>query len=178
MNSGVNWGVRGERWGPGARAGALRGAGAVSADVAVSRRLAAPADVVWHVLTDWPAQSAWMPLTRVRVLGLGDGREVGARLEAWTGVGRAGFLDTMVVTAWDPPRRCEVLHTGRLVRGPGVFSVRAIGADAAEVRWEEQLDLPLGAAGRAGWPVLRPAVRFGLGVALRRFAGYVDRLPR
>lgn len=149
----------------------------MSADVEVARRVAVPADVAWHVLTDWPAQDSWMPLTRVRVAGPGDGREVGARLEAWTGVRRAGFLDSMVVTAWEPPRRCEVLHTGRLVRGPGVFAVRPVDAGSCEVRWEERLDLPFGAAGRIGWPVVRPLVRAGLGVALRRFAAYVEGLP-
>ncbi len=147
----------------------------MTAELAVSRRVAVPADVAWHVLTDWPGQSAWMPLTRVRVLGPGDGREVGARLEAWTGLGRAGFLDTMVVTVWDPPHRCEVLHTGRLVRGPGIFAVRPLGPDACAVTWEEWLDLPFGAAGRMGWPIVRPLVRFGLGVALRRFARFVER---
>ncbi|WP_238993076.1 SRPBCC family protein [Jiangella aurantiaca] len=146
----------------------------MSADVVVARRVAAPADVVWHVLTDWPAQGAWMPLTRVRVLGPGDGREVGARMEAWTGVGRAGFLDTMIVTAWEPPHRCEVLHTGRLVRGPGVFAVRSLDGASCEVVWEERLELPFGAVGRVGWPVVLPAVRFGLRVALRRFAAYVE----
>lgn len=147
----------------------------MSADIVVTRRVAAPADVAWHVLTDWPAQGAWMPLTRVRVLGPGDGREVGARLEAWTGAGRAGFLDTMIVTAWEPPRRCEVLHTGRLVRGPGVFEVRPLGPHACEVAWEERLDLPFGSVGRVGWPVVRPLVRAGLAVALRRFARYVEK---
>ncbi|MBB5785906.1 SRPBCC family protein [Jiangella mangrovi] len=150
----------------------------MTADVRVARRVAVPADVAWHVLTDWPAQGSWMPLTRVRVAGPGDGREVGARLEAWTGVGRAGFLDTMVVTAWEPPRRCEVLHTGRLVRGPGIFAVRPVGEADCEVVWEEWLDLPLGVAGRVGWPVVRPLVRAGLSVALRRFAGYAERLHR
>ncbi|PZF80756.1 polyketide cyclase [Jiangella anatolica] len=147
----------------------------MTADVVVSRRVAAPADLVWHVLTDWAGQGAWMPLTTVRVVGPGDGREVGARLDAWTGMGRAGFLDTMVVTAWEPPRRCEVLHTGRLVRGPGVFAVRPLGPGACEVTWEERLELPFGAAGRAGWPLVRPLVRFGLGVALRRFARFAER---
>lgn len=148
----------------------------MAAEVRVSRRVAVPADVAWHVLTDWPAQGAWMPLTRVTVVG--DGRGVGARLEAWTGWGRAGFLDTMVVTAWEPPRRCEVLHTGKLVRGPGVFAVRPLDAGTCEVVWEEWLDLPFGAVGRIGWPVVRPFVRFGLGIALRRFARYAEGLPR
>jgi hypothetical protein len=150
----------------------------VSADVRVARRVAVPADVAWHVLTDWAAQGSWMPLTRVRVVGSEEGREVGARLEAWTGVGRAGFLDTMVVTAWEPPRRCEVLHTGRLVRGPGIFAVRPLEESACEVVWEERLDLPFGAVGRVGWPVMRPLVRVGLGFALRRFAKYAEALPR
>jgi hypothetical protein len=150
----------------------------VSADVRVARRVTVPADVAWHVLTDWPAQGSWMPLTRVRIVGPGNGHEVGARLEAWTGVGRAGFLDTMIVTAWEPPRRCEVLHTGRLVRGPGIVAVRALDAEACEVVWEEQLDLPFGLVGRVGWPVVRPLVGGGLGYALRRFARYVEELPR
>lgn len=150
----------------------------MSADVRVARRVAVPASVAWHVLTDWPGQGAWMPMTRVRVAGAGDGREVGARLEAWTGLGRLGFLDTMVVTAWEPPHRCEVLHTGRLVRGPGVFAVSPVDAGSCEVMWEERLDLPFGVVGRVGWPVVRPLVRVGLGVALRRFATFVERLPR
>lgn len=147
----------------------------MSADVRVSRTVPAPAEHVWRVLTDWPAQSDWMPLTRVRTAGAGDGHEAGGRIEAWTGIGRVGFLDTMIVTAWQPPRRCEVLHTGRVVRGPGVFAVGPLGPDRCVVTWEERLDLPLGAAGRLGWPLVRPFVRAGQAFALRRFASYVLR---
>ncbi|WP_203433728.1 SRPBCC family protein [Jiangella asiatica] len=150
----------------------------MSAVVRVTRTVPAAADHVWQVLTDWSAQSDWIPLTRVRTTGDGLGHEVGGRIEAWTGVGRVGFLDTMVVTAWEPPRRCEVMHTGRLVRGPGLFAVTALGERHAVVTWEERLDLPLGRLGRAGWPLVRPLVRAGLGLALRRFEAYaVRRLP-
>jgi hypothetical protein len=34
----------------------------------------------------------------------------------------------------------------------------------------EQLDLPFGAAGRLGWPLVRPAFRAGLEYSLHRLA--------
>ena len=36
--------------------------------------------------------------------------------------------------------------------------------------WTEDLDLPLGAAGRFGFRLLRPAIVAGLAYSLRRFA--------
>lgn len=144
----------------------------MSADLRVSRTVPAPGEHVWRVLTDWSAQSSWMPLTRVRPVGEGQGREVGSRIEAWTGFGRIGFLDTMIVTSWEPPDRCEVMHTGRVVRGPGVFAVEALGPYSCRVVWEEHLHLPLGALGRLGWVVVVPLARAGLRYALRRFAAY------
>jgi hypothetical protein len=38
--------------------------------------------------------------------------------------------------------------------------------------WGEMLDLPLGAAGRVGWPVVRPAFVAGVKLSLRRFAEF------
>jgi hypothetical protein len=113
-----------------------------------------------------------MPATRVRS---NDGHRVGGRIEAWTGIGPVGFLDTMTIKAWDPPYRCEVLHTGRLVRGPGVFAVEPVAADRCRVVWEEHLDLPMGAVGRLGWLLVRPLARGGFAFALRRFAAALSR---
>ena len=76
----------------------------------------------------------------------------------------------MEITEWDPPRRCVVTHHGRVVRGDGVFEVIPLGQDRAEFRWTERLDLPLGAVGRLGWPLVRPAFRSGVGYSLRRLA--------
>src|SRR6516164_1500143 len=101
------------------------------------------------------------------------GHGLGATVVARTGIGPLGFTDTMVVSEWDPPRRCVVRHTGRVVRGAGIFEVSPSGA-GAEFRWAEQLDLPLtGAIQRLGWPVVRPLAQRGMDASVRRFARLV-----
>jgi len=111
--------------------------------------------------------------TTVRATEQG-GVGVGGGLEAFTGVGRIGFLDTMVITAWQPPYRCEVLHTGRVVRGTGVFAVEVLPGGGSRFTWEETLELPLGILGRLGWPLVRPLFAAGLRASLRRFAASVE----
>jgi hypothetical protein len=75
----------------------------------------------------------------------------------------------MVITGWEPPRRCVVHRTGRLVRGDGLFEVRPAGA-GSRFSWTEQLLLPLAVAGRLAWPVVRPLMQWGMDASLRRFA--------
>ena len=148
-------------------------------ELTVSMDVEAPPLQVWRALVDWERQGEWMPLTDVRVVE-GDPHGVGGRIEARTGMpmgGRhAGLLDTMEITGWHPPHRVEVLHTGRVVRGPGVFEVRSRMAGATVV-WTEQLDLPLGRIGRLGWPLVRPAVAFALHMGLSRFRDFARRYP-
>jgi hypothetical protein len=126
----------------------------------------APPELVWSYVVDWPRQSEWIPATRV--WGVAEGAGVGAQVEAWTGFGRFGYLDTMTITAWDPPRRCEVLHTGRLLRGEGGFVVVPRGAAGSRFEWWERFALPGGRLGGLAWPAARPAVRMGIRTALRR----------
>jgi len=125
-----------------------------------SVELAVPVDDAWAAVTDWVGQGQWIPFTRVAVTA-GDGGE-GTRLSARTGVGPLAFVDTMVVDRWDPPRRCEVAHLGRVVRGRGVFTVEPTPA-GSRVTWLEQLD---GLAARLAAPVSRLALQ----LALRRLA--------
>lgn len=131
--------------------------------------VAAPAERVWALATDWARQGEWMLGTEVYVVA-GDGRGPGSRLVAFTGIGGLGFLDTMEITHWEPPRRCDVRHTGRLVRGTGGFEVRPHGANSTRFTWYERLELPLGPLGALGWPVVAPAYRWGLRRSLRTFA--------
>src|ERR1700730_8320497 len=77
-----------------------------------------------------------------------------------TGIGPIGFTDTMVIAHWDPPRRCVVQHTGRIICGGGVFELAQYRADS-EFRWSGQLQLPLAAAGRLVWRVVRRLHRAG-----------------
>jgi hypothetical protein len=80
----------------------------------------------------------------------------------------------MVVTEWEPPYRCVVRHTGSVVRGIGVFEVFALPGGRSRFVWSEDLDLPLGAFGRAGWPLVRLAMAAGVRASLRRLARRVE----
>ena len=89
-------------------------------ELQVTVPVAAPAEAVWSALTDWDSQGEWMLGTSVRSVGP-QRQGVGDRLEAFTGVGRIGFLDTMVVTDWVDGVEVTVEHTGKVVRGSGTF---------------------------------------------------------
>ncbi|MGM1060131.1 SRPBCC family protein [Saccharothrix sp. Mg75] len=119
----------------------------------------APAERTWAALTDWDRQGEWMLLTRVRVTA-GDGAGPGSELSAFTGLGPLGFTDTMRITAWEPPLRCAVDHTGRLVRGTGEFLVVPRG-ERSEFRWAEDVN-----------PLLNLAFLPGVKLSLRRFATF------
>lgn len=133
----------------------------VAAEVMVD----AEPEQVWQAAIDWPRQREWIWATRVR-----GGHGAGAKVTGWTGIGPVGFTDPMVITDWDPPRRCEVTHTGRVVRGTGVFEVASRGS-RCEFRWTEYLLLPLPPAlGRLASGVIRPLAQWWLRSSLRRFA--------
>ena len=142
----------------------------------------APAAAVWAYVTDWERQGEWMLGTRVRVTG-GDGRGVGTTLHAVTGVGPLGVPDTMEVLEFVPPTdgapgRAAVRHTGRIIRGDGWFEVVPLGPQRSRFTFTELIDLPLGALGRLGWPLVRPLIRAGFVASLRRMAARVAREHR
>lgn len=108
--------------------------------------VSAPAAAVWARMTDWPAHSRWVPLTRVRILtGSGDG--VGARFVGRTGIGPIGFDDPMEITRWQPPRddvpgRCEVVKLGRFVTGHARFDVTSLADARTQVVWKGTIEVP------------------------------------
>jgi hypothetical protein len=119
-----------------------------------------------------------MPGTQVRVAkGSGDG--VGDEIVARTALPGAwlkwmGFDDPMRITHWEPEVRCDVVHLGRVVRGTGAFIVEPRGA-ASRFSWIERVDPPFGRFGQLGLRLLRRPTEFALGVALKRFARWVER---
>jgi uncharacterized protein YndB with AHSA1/START domain len=139
------------------------------AELVVTQDIGAPADRVWSALVDWDRHGEWMLLTRAS-----GGAAVGESIEAFTGIGRFGFLDRMTIVVWEPPHRAVVRHTGRVVRGSGAFEVLEPSPGRSQVVWSEWVELPLGAVGRAGWPLVRPLVRGGVSYSLRRLARYLE----
>jgi hypothetical protein len=141
--------------------------------IAVDVIVDAPVEPVWAAVVDWARQSEWVLGTTVRPTTNG-GTGLGGGIEAFTGVGRLGFRDPMVIIEWEPPHRCTVKHIGRVVRGYGVFEVFALPADRSRFVWSERLELPLGLAGRLGWPVVKPALAAGARASLNKLASAIE----
>jgi hypothetical protein len=123
----------------------------ITVDVVVS----VPSETTWAAVTDWPSQSDWVMATTVRNT-TNNGVGVGGGFEAFTGFGRFGVMDPMVITEWEPPHRVVVQHCGSVVRGIGIFEVFALPGARSRFVWSEELELPLGSLGRAAWPLVRP----------------------
>jgi hypothetical protein len=137
----------------------------ISREIEILINIDAPPLKVWEAIVDWESQSNWMALTEVWVAPGAQRAGVGARIEAFTGL-RAkrasanglplfGFLDTMTVTRWEAPTRCDVLHTGTVVKGSGTFIVEERANGFARFRWSEIVELPFGYLGALLWPFAR-----------------------
>lgn len=143
-------------------------------------RLAVPAATAWDYVTDWPSQSEWVPHTRVELVEPADpARRVGGRIRAWSGLGPVGFWDHMSITSWetrpDGGGRCEVLHTGTVVRGEGEFEVVAEGPDASRFIWSEMAVVPGGRLGALAFRLVRPVVERLIDQGLDRLRRRLER---
>ena len=149
------------------------GTGEVTATVIVN----APAARVFAAFMDWPGQSEWIPLTKVRVVE-GDGG-VGSLVEAVTALGPAMLRDELRVVRVDAPYEVRVVHCGKVLRGPGSMRCTPMAGDRTQVVMHEWFHLPGGTAGKLAWPVLWPGSKLGFTGALKRFGRLVEqgRLP-
>ncbi|CAN5900315.1 hypothetical protein BH20ACT6_BH20ACT6_01560 [soil metagenome] len=151
----------------------------MQAEVRLATDVEASPEAVWRWAVDWTRQRRWMPLTDVRLVG-GPELGIGTRVVARTGIGPVGFHDHMTVTAVDAPRTYEVLHTGRVVKGVGVFEVqprRTAAGERARFTWWERVEVPGGPFARVLWLAGAPLTRLAFGWALRRFARAVESDP-
>jgi hypothetical protein len=105
----------------------------------VSVDIDAPVERTWAVVTDWPRQGEWMPMTEVRV-SADTAMGVGAKISARSGVRGASIIDPMVVDVWSPPHRCEVVHLGKVITGRGVFTVEPLPGGRSRFTWREELE--------------------------------------
>lgn len=124
---------------------------------------------LWAVVTDWAGQGKWIPFTRAWLVG-GGPAVAGSRVEARTAIGPVGFLDVMIIETWDPPHRLELRHVGKIVRGSAGFLIEPLGDRGSRIIWAERIDMPLGAVGRAAWPIVAWVSRALLQSSLRKLA--------
>jgi carbon monoxide dehydrogenase subunit G len=123
----------------------------------VAGHIDAPPARVWGLLADWEGSAAWM-VDATSVVVLGDQREgIGARVRAVTRIAGIAITDVMTVTGWEPERRLEVLHEGRVIRGRAWFEISLQGS-GTRLEWVEDLIPPLGRLGEIGGRVLRAPV--------------------
>jgi hypothetical protein len=128
----------------------------------------APIETVWASLADWESQGEWMLQTTVEVTSeIRQG--VGTTIAAFTGIGKLGVMDHMVVTSWQPPRICDVLHTGKIIKGTGRFELTAIDQDTTRFDWSEEIVAP-----RVAFLVLAPGLYLGVRLSLAKLSRHLS----
>ena len=101
-----------------------------------------------------------MLLTKVEVVS--EIREgVGTSIAAFTGIGKLGLMDHMQVTTWKPPHICDVIHTGRIIKGTGRFELKQIDAFTTRFDWSEEILAP-----RAIFLLIAPGLYAGVRISL------------
>lgn len=119
-----------------------------------------PIEKVWAALADWESQGEWMLQTTVEVTS--EIREgVGTSIAAFTGIGKFGIIDHMSVTSWNPPHVCDIIHTGKIIRGTGRFKLTSLSAQSTRFDWSEEILAP-----RAIFLLIAPGLYAGVRISL------------
>jgi uncharacterized protein YndB with AHSA1/START domain len=128
--------------------------------IEMSLVIKSPIQKVWAALAAWESQGDWMLQTSVKVTS--EIREgVGTKISAFTGIGKLGVMDHMVVTAWQPPHICDVVHTGKIIKGMGRFELVEIDAHTTRFNWSEEIVAP-----RALFLLIAPGLYAGVRISL------------
>ena len=137
--------------------------------IEMSLVIKSPIQKVWAALADWEAQGDWMLQTKVEVTSqIREG--VGTTISAFTGIGKLGVMDHMVVTAWQPPHICDVLHTGKIIKGTGRFELVEIDSDTTRFNWSEEILAP-----KAIFLLIAPGIYAGVRISLANLGRHLRR---
>ena len=126
----------------------------------------------WEAIADWESQGNWMLQTRVWVTSqIREG--VGTSISAFTGplykfypkFSPLGLLDTMVVTKWQPPEICDVVHTGKILKGTGSFALSPINSTSTKFDWSETIE-----CSRIKFLAIAPFLWVGVRISLARLS--------
>ena len=126
----------------------------------------------WAAIADWESQGNWMLQTKVWVTSqIREG--AGTSISAFTGplykfypkFSSLGLLDTMVVTKWQPPEICEVVHTGKILKGTGSFVLSPINSTSTKFNWSETIE-----CSRLKFLAIAPFLWVGVRISLARLS--------
>lgn len=135
--------------------------------IAMSLVIKAPIEKVWAALADWESQGDWMLQTKVEVTSqIREG--IGTTIAAFTAIGKLGVMDHMVVTSWQPPHICDVLHTGKIIKGTGRFELVAIETDTTRFNWSEEILAP-----RVVFLLIAPGLYAGVRISLAKLGRHL-----
>jgi hypothetical protein len=144
----------------------------MSHSIRISLTLACNQERAWRAIADWEGQGSWMLQSKVWVTSqIREG--VGTSIAAFTGplykiypkFAKLGLLDTMVVTNWQPPIRCDVLHTGQVLKGTGTFELIEISQNATRFNWSEDIE-----CSRLQFVAIYPFLWIGVRISLARLS--------
>ena len=126
----------------------------------------------WAAIADWESQGNWMLQTKVWVTSqIREG--AGTSISAFTGplykfypkFSSLGLLDTMVVTKWQPPEICNVVHTGKVLKGTGSFVLSPINSTSTKFNWSETIE-----CSRIKFLAIAPFLWVGVRISLARLS--------
>ena len=126
----------------------------------------------WAAIADWESQGNWMLQTKVWVTSqIREG--AGTSISAFTGplykfypkFSSLGLLDTMVVTKWQPPEICDVVHTGKVLKGTGSFVLSPINSTSTKFDWSETIE-----CSRIKFLAIAPFLWVGVRISLARLS--------
>ena len=110
----------------------------------VRRTIDAPLQQVWDVVSDFASYGRWIPLTTM-VTDPAPIR-VGWGFAGRTGLGPVGFLDSMLVTVWEPPHapdlvraRFAIRKTGRVLAGWAQVGAVTRADGLTDLTWTEEI---------------------------------------
>ncbi len=145
----------------------------------VRRTIDAPLQQVWDVFSDFAAYGRWIPLTTMLVDPAPT--RVGWGFVGRTGLGPVAFLDSMLVTVWEPPHspspsgaRFAVRKTGRLLAGWAEVQAVTRADGRIDLTWTEEIIPRPEVLGRLLVPLANPVTSRLFGRAVAGMAGAAE----
>jgi hypothetical protein len=77
-------------------------------------------------------------------------------------------MDHMVVTSWQPPYICDVVHTGKIIKGTGRFQLSAIDENTTRFDWSEEILTP-----RVIFLLIAPGLYAGVRISLAKLSRHL-----